>query len=332
MILVTGATGFVGSELVKQLLKDGFTVRAVKRAESIIPQILKDQSGIEWVEADLLNYFSLQEAFEGVKQVYHCGAFISFNPTDKKKLHKINVEGTAHIVDLCLEHNIEKLVHVSSVAALGEAKPGQLITENHRWEFNGKQHGYSISKHESEMEIWRGIAEGLNAVIVNPSLIIGKNAGIKGSGQLFEIVRRGLKFYTSGSVGLVDVEDVARCMIMLMQSDIRDDRFLINAENWAYKELFTEIASYCGVRPPLIKAKPWMISLAWWGALFASLLTGKKYGLTKHTAESAFKNHAYSNQKIQQATGINFKPIKKTIQEICQSLKENHCEQKLLHY
>ena len=332
MILVTGATGFVGSELVKQLIEAGFTVRALKRSTSIIPPILKERSGIEWVEADLLNYFSLQEAFEGVKQVYHCAAFISFDPADKKTLHKINVEGTSNIVNLCLEKNIEKLIHVSSVAALGEPKPGQQTTEENQWEFNERQHDYSISKHEGEMEVWRGMAEGLNAVIVNPSLIIGKHAYNQGTGLLFESVRRGLRFYTDGSAGLVDVEDVAKCMIALMRSDISEQRYLISAENWNYKELFTEIANCFERKASLAEAKPWMISIAWRGALLASLLTGKKYGLTKHTARSAFVKHSYSNQKIKQETGIIFKPIKETIQEICQSLKENHCEQKLLHY
>lgn len=332
MILVTGATGFVGSELVKQLLEANFHVRALKRAESKIPQILKDRSGIEWVEADLLNYFSLLEAFEGVTNVYHCAAYISFEPKDKKLLHKINVEGTINVVNLCLEKNVEKLVHVSSVAALGESKSGQLITEKDQWEFTGTQHGYSISKHESEMEVWRGIAEGLNAVIVNPSLIIGKNAGPGGSGQIFETVRKGLRFYPSGTVGLVDVEDVAKCMIELMQSEITEHQFLINAENWTYKDLFGEISTQYGLKRPTIEAKRWMVSIAWRVAQFASLITGKRYGLTKHTAHSSLKEHLYSNQKIKQATGINFKPIKKTIKEICQSLNENHREQKLLHY
>ncbi len=316
MILVTGATGFLGSELVKQLLEKGFAVRAIKRENSIVPDILKEKTNLDWVNADVLDYFSLEEAFKGIKKVYHCAAFISFNPADKKKLQKINVEGTANVVNLCMEQDVEKLVHVSSVAAIGEAKPGQLTSEKNHWEFNGNQHQYAISKHESEMEVWRGIAEGLNAVIVNPSVIIGKNSGIKGSRQLFETVKKGLKFYTDGSIGLVDVEDVTKCMIALMESEITGQNFIINAENWSYKDFFTTIASNFKISPPAIEAHPWMLGLAWRGAKLASLITGKDYGLTKATARSACKKHDYSNKKITQAIGVEFKPIKTSIQEI----------------
>ena len=332
MILVTGATGFLGSELVKQLLDLGYAVRALKRETSVIPEILRNRSGIEWVNADILNYFSLEEALEGVNRVYHCAAFISFDAADKKKLHKINVEGTANLVNLCLEKEVEKLIHVSSVAAVGEAKPGLLISERNQWEFTGKEHGYSVAKHESEMEVWRGIAEGLNAVIVNPSLIIGKNAGILGSGQVFDTVRKGLRFYTAGSVGLVDVEDVAKSMIALMNEKVSGQRFLLNAENWSYKEFFAEIARGFGIKPPEFEAKPWMLGLAWRFTKIAALFTGKKYAFNAGTARSSLKQHAYSNEKIKEAIGIEFKPVKQTIQEICQALKEHNCEQKLLHY
>jgi nucleoside-diphosphate-sugar epimerase len=326
MVLVTGATGFLGSELVKQLVEKGQPVRAIKREASIIPDSLKNLAQVEWINADILNYHKLEDAFEGIEYVYHCAAFISFNPNDKKKLEKINIEGTSNIVNLCLENNIQKLVHVSSVAAIGNAKNGCLISEKNQWEFDGKQHGYSISKYESEMEVWRGIAEGLNAVIVNPALIIGKNAGIKGSGELFETVRKGLKLYTRGCVGLVDVEDVAKSMIRLMESEIKGQRFLINAENWNYKDLFKEIANQSGTNPPAIEARPWMLGIAWRGAKIGSLITGKHCGLTKATARSSVKSHHYSNEKIKQAIGIDFKPIKQSIQEICNALKEKHRE------
>lgn len=322
MIVVTGATGFLGSELVRQLLDSGKPVRALKRETSVIPEILKGRA-IEWVDADILNYFSLEDAFEGAHVVYHCAAFISFDPADKKKLQKINVEGTANVVNVCLQKGIRKLVHVSSVAAIGEPKPGNPATENDHWKFDNRQHDYSVSKYESEMEVWRSIAEGLNAVIVNPSLIIGKNAGNKGSGQLFETVSKGLKFYTRGSCGLVDVEDVAKSMIGLMESDISAERFLINAENWSYNRLFTETARQLGIKPPATEAKPWMMAIAWRAAGLVSLLTGKHFSLTKNTARSALKKHEYVNEKIKSAIGIEFKPIKQTIHEICETLKEN---------
>lgn len=322
MILVTGATGFLGSELVKQLLQRGEPVRAIKRKSSVIPEILQNEAGVEWVESDLLDYFALDKAFEGVNRVYHCAAMVAFDRSSKKKMLAANVEGTAHIVELCITHGIEKLVHVSSVAALGEGKHGAPATEKDHWQFNRSQHTYSISKYESEMEVWRGIAEGLNAVIVNPSLIIGKNAGTSGSGQIFNLVKNGLKFYTRGTAGFVAVEDVARAMIMLMESDILSEGFIVSAENMSFKDLFRETAGCLGVKPPAILARPWMMEIAWRLAELASLLTGRHYGLTRDTARSSLQKLAYSNEKfLRFFPGYRFKPISESISEICERLR-----------
>lgn len=322
MILVTGATGFLGSELVKQLLESGEKVRALKRKTSVIPVILQNERSLEWFDADILDYFALENAFEGISHVYHCAALLSFATEDKKQQLKINKEGTYHIVNLCTANNVDKLLHVSSVAALGQTKHNQPITEKEQWEYDGTQQGYSISKYESEMEVWRAIAEGLNAVIVNPSIIIGKNSGVGGSGQLFETVRKGLKFYTSGSNGFVDVEDVAKAMILIMKSDINAERFVLNAENWDLKDLFTEAAKEFNISPPAIKVKPWMMSIAWRGGELLSLLNGKKYGLTKDTARNAFKKMKYSDAKFREYfPDFSYKPIKTSIKEICNALK-----------
>jgi len=194
MILITGATGFLGAELAKQLADQGKPLRCTKRANSIIPAILIPYSDfISWVDADILNFPALDDAFDGITQVYHCAAWVSLMQKDKEPMIRTNVEGTANVVNLCLQYGV-RLVHVSSVAAIGEAKPGAMITENHYLDESADNDGYATSKLESEMEVWRGIAEGLDAVVVNPSIIIGPDAGTKGSGQLFETVRKGLKF------------------------------------------------------------------------------------------------------------------------------------------
>ncbi|MGX5687745.1 NAD-dependent epimerase/dehydratase family protein [Arcticibacter tournemirensis] len=316
MILVTGATGFLGSELVRQLYAQGKRVRALKRESSVIPDTLKSIPQIEWFDSDLLDYFSLEKAFAGISHVYHCAARISFQPSDKKKMIRVNEEGTAHIVDLCMEHGIEKLVHVSSVAALGDSKNGEAVNEKSFWEFDGSQHGYSISKYESEMEVWRGIAEGLNAVIVNPSIIIGKNAGTQGSGQIFDMARKGSKFYTDGVCGMVDVEDVARAMILLMEADVRSERFILNSENIAFKTIFETVAHALGTKKPNIRARPWLLSIAWRLTRLAAFVTGRKYGLTKDTAHSASKQMSYSSEKfLRFFPDFSFKPVKQSIKE-----------------
>jgi len=321
MILVTGATGFLGSEVAKQLAEQGNVVRCTKRAASRIPEFLSpQQKNIEWVEADLLDIFALENALDGITQVYNCAAWVSLRQADKEPMIYTNVTGTANLVDLCRQNSI-RMVHVSSVAAVGDAKPGELITENHHLDQSTESDGYAISKLESEMEVWRGIAEGLDAVIVNPSIIIGPNAGTEGSGALFKTVRDGLKFYTLGTGGFVDVEDVARCMIALMNSKISGERFIISAENHDYKTLTAEIADGFGIKAPSTLAKPWMMEMAWRFAAFAGAITRKAPSIDKVSAQAASITKRFDNTKIKKATGIEFKPLKNSIKEVCEALK-----------
>jgi len=326
MILVTGATGFLGSELVRQLTGQGKKVRAIKRETSAIPSILAANTLIEWVIADINDLASLEDIFEDITQVYHCAALVSFNPKDKTKLLKVNIEGTSNIANLCVAYHA-RLLHVSSIAALGEPKKGNLlITEDDYWEYDAKVHSYAISKYEGEMEVWRSIAEGLDAVIVNPAVIIGRNAGFEGSGAIFKLVKDGLSFYTAGATGIVDVEDVAKCMVLLMDSDISNERFTLSAENYHYEQFFAEIARNFGVKAPAKKAAPWMLGIAWRAAKVAALFTGKAPALTSDAARSSLNVSLYSNEKIINSTGIAFKPLHQSIQETCAGLTTNKNE------
>lgn len=320
MILVTGATGFLGAELVKQLTDQNISVRAIRRSSSKIPALLENNKLVAWHIADINEPENLADAFEGITKVYHCAATVSFDPKDKAKLLKINIEGTANIVNLCLENNV-RLLHVSSVAALGYPKKDELISEKHFWDYDPKAHNYAISKYQGEMEVWRGIAEGLDAVIVNPAVIIGKNAGFTGSGAIFKLVKDGLKFYTDGATGIVDVEDVAKCMILLMESSITDERYTLSADNLHYKDFFAQIAKGFGIKAPSTEAKPWMLGIAWRAAKLASLFTGKPAALTKDAARSSFNLSYYTNQKITDAFNFKFKPLNQSIAEVCDALK-----------
>lgn len=322
MILVTGATGFLGAELIKQLTDKQLKVRALKRSTSKIPALIIDNKLVEWVTADINEPESLADAFEDVTQVYHCAAFVSFDPKEKTKLLKINIEGTENIVTLCIENNA-RLLHVSSIAALGNAKKGEQITEKDFWEYDPHVHSYAISKYEGEMQVWRGIAEGLNAVIVNPAVIIGKNAGFAGSGAIFKLVKDGLKFYTDGATGIVDVEDVATAMILLMDSNITEERYTLSADNLHYKDFFAAIAQGFNIKAPATAAKPWMLGIAWRAAKFASWFTGKAPALTKDAAKSSFNLSYYSNEKIKNTLNFEFKPLQQSILEVCQALKQS---------
>ncbi|PST84754.1 nucleoside-diphosphate sugar epimerase [Pedobacter yulinensis] len=321
MILVTGATGFLGAEVVYQLTKQGLTVRATRRESSKIPALLQDNNLVDWQLADLNDVADLQQIFEGITRVYHCAALVSFSPADKENLYRTNIEGTANIVNACLLSGA-RLVHVSSVAALGNARRGAtLITEDDHREYDPKAHAYGVSKYEGEMEVWRGINEGLDAVIVNPSVIIGVNAGFTGSGAIFKMVKDGFPYYTRGVSGFVDVADVARVMIRLMDSPVSGERFIVSSENYSYKDLLTLAAKEMGLKAPAREAKPWMLGLAWRFAKIFSLLTGKAAALTKDTAKSSLEVSKYSNQKVVQTTAIQFKPVADSLAQIGQALR-----------
>ncbi len=320
MVLVTGGTGFLGSILIKQLVTAGFQVRATKRETSTIPQALKAVSGLQWVDADINDFFALADAFEGVTKVYHCAAFISYHASDRKRMMAVNVEGTANVVTLALEHGV-RMLHVSSIAAVGQGKKGKEATEEDLWEPGFGQSAYAVAKYEAEMEVWRGIAEGLDAVIVNPALIIGPTAATErngSSGSIFALLRRGLDFYTDGSVGLIDVEDVARAMRLLMENTtIGGQRFLLSNVNMSHKELLTRCSAFLGRPAPKFRATPFLLGIAWRGAKVLSLFTGQRPLLTGESARSASRQLQYSNRKIVEATGITFKPIDDTLREIC---------------
>lgn len=321
MILVTGGTGFVGSALIERLINAGQQVRAIKRETSIIPQSLTGASQLTWVDADVTDYFALEDACQGVTQLYHCAAMVSYQAADKASMEKVNIEGTANVVNIALEKAI-RLVHVSSITALGEPHPGQATTENDWWEFDRTKSGYSVTKHAAEMEVWRGVAEGLDAVIVNPSLIIGDTAGDSGSGSVFALIHRGLKFYSPGSVGLVDVKDVAKAMVMLMDDrTISGERFIISNENLTHKDLLATYSRIVDRPPPHIQATPLMLGLAWRGAWLASLISGKPPLLTKASTRASTRKLEFSNQKIKAATGIVFTPLDETLHQIAAVLK-----------
>ncbi|MCO4292793.1 NAD-dependent epimerase/dehydratase family protein [Solitalea sp. MAHUQ-68] len=321
MILITGATGFLGSQLALDLLKQGKSVRAIKRSSAVIPESLKN-STIEWVEGDVLDYFSIEDALEGVNYVYHCAAKVALNPKYKAQMYRTNIEGTANVVNACMVKGVKKLMHVSSIAAVGFTKPGELITENNKFEYAPTNSPYAVSKYESENEVWRGVAEGLNAIVVNPSIIIGMDDWERGSGRIFGMVNKGNKFYADGGCGYVDVRDVSACMIKLMESDLKNERYVINADNLSFKELLSLIAQNLNKPVPSFNVKKWQLAIGWRIAKLISIFTGKEPALTKDTATSAPVTQFYSNKKVLNAIDHRFIPIAQSINDIVQRCKK----------
>jgi dihydroflavonol-4-reductase len=316
-ILVTGGTGLLGSYLLKALCMRGLHVRALYRTNA--PGIEGcDPALIEGVTGDVLDVTALEEAMEGISEVFHCAAVVSFHPRRLKDMHRINVEGTANVVNACIRHGVRKLVHVSSVSALGRKRDGQTIREDAKWDEASNGSAYGRTKFLAEMEIQRGIGEGLNAVMVNPSIILGVGDWHKGSSAMFRNAFREFPWYTLGGTGLVDAQDVAEAIIRLMDSEISGERFIVSAENWPYRRIFTEMANGFGKRPPHMHARPWMGELVWrWEAL-KSRFTGEEPLLTRETADTARVQIAYDHQKLLQALpGFRFRPLSESIAGYC---------------
>ncbi len=329
MVLVTGGTGFLGSHLLYHLLNEGEQVRALKRAGAnmdvtevvfsyYMPDYKKLFDKIEWIEGDLMDIFSLEKALDGVDDVYHSAALVSFLPADREKMMDTNINGTANLVNIALEKKIRKLCHVSSIAAIGRAENDKPIDEEVVWKASKRNSNYAKSKYGSEKEVWRGIEEGMNAVIINPSVILGPGDLKSGGGKLIRLIQKGLKFYTEGVNGYVDARDVAKAMYLLMKSDIVNERFIVSSENVPLKNIVYQIAEYISKPAPKYKATPFMGELAWRFDKLRGLLTGRKPFITKETAETAGNKYYYTSKKLIKALGFEFIPVKDSLIDSCE--------------
>ena len=330
MILVTGGTGLVGAHLLLHLIEfrnlGSEKIRAIYRTpESInktrsLFQLYKKNNlfdAIEWIQADIIDVPSLELAFIGITQVYHCAAIISFDPKDEELIRKVNIEGTANIVNFCLSNSIQKLCYLSSIAALGDlAAHEKIITEETEWNPEKPHSDYAISKYGAEMEIWRGQQEGLDILIVNPGVIIGPGFQEQGSGLLFKKVANGLSFYTLGTSGFIAVSDVVKITSELMNSDIKNERFTLIAENITFRNIINYIADALHKQRPTKHAKPFMMEIAWRIDWILSVVFGQKRQFTKATAKASYSKHLYSNQKTKDTLKIDFTPIDQYIKEI----------------
>jgi nucleoside-diphosphate-sugar epimerase len=323
MILVTGGTGLVGSHLIYDLVKKGLPVRALRRKKSNINEVKKVFSyysensselfsKIEWAEGDLLDIFSLAAAMEGCDQVYHCAAIVSMDPEDGERMIRNNVTGTANIVNMALEKKINKLCHVSSVASLG-VENGKEIKETTAWNDESNLSAYAISKYLSENEVWRATQEGLNAVIVNPTIIIGPGNWNRSSGLIFKAANKGIRWHSTGGMGYVDVRDVVKTMLLLMDSDVINQKFIVSSENMSFRNFFELAYTALGNPNPDKKAGKLILQLAWRADKLRSLLTGSSHVFTKEVAHYAGINLAYSNKKIKEFLKMEFIPVSEAV-------------------
>ena len=326
MILVTGGTGLVGSHLLYYLCIKHDRIRATYRSKQKIDAVKHvfsyyseetDQlfSKIEWIEATLNDIPRLTEAFNNVTHVYHCAALVSFDPNEYFKLRTVNINGTANIVNLCVSHNVEKLCYVSSIAAVGPGELENEINEDTAWNPEADHSVYAITKYGAEMEVWRGTQEGVDAVILNPGIVIGPGFWRSSSGSLFNTINKGLKYYTKGITGYVDIHDVVKCMILAMESSIINERYILISENLSFKTFAEKVAVQLGVEPPKKEAKNWLLQIAWRLDWLKYLFKRKRRKLTKNTAKSITSKRIFNNDKVRGQLNFDFISIDESIEQ-----------------
>ncbi|RKE98505.1 NAD-dependent epimerase/dehydratase family protein [Ichthyenterobacterium magnum] len=329
MILVTGGTGLVGSHLLYKLVSNNEPVRAIYRRKHKLDTVKKVFSyysdnaeslynKIEWMEANLTDITSLEPVFKNVEHVYHCAAFVSFEPDRYHELRKINIIGTANIVNLCIDNAIKKLCYVSSIAAIGHNEnPEKLITENTEWNPEDDNSVYAITKYGAEIEVWRGTQEGVNAVIVNPGIILGPGFWKGGgSSSLFKQIYKGFKYYTHGITGYVDVWDVINIMHQLMRSEITNERYILVSENLSFKDFQEKTAKALGVNPAKKEASKLILEIGWRLDWLNHKLFGKRRKLSKQVAQTARHKTVYDNSKIKTDIKFEFNLIETSIQKV----------------
>lgn len=316
-ILVTGGTGMVGTYLLRLLIRSGYeNIRAIYRPDSDLSFAKTINGPIEWVECDLLDQVGLEDALEGIEQVYHCAGIISFRKIDRPYMMAVNVDGTANLVNMALQKKVKRLLHVSSSAALGRTKPGEVIDENKQWERSPYNTFYGLSKYLGEQEAWRGDAEGLEVVVVQPSIILGAHHWEEGPGRFFPMIDKGFRFFPAGGTGLVDVRDVVLFMKILMESDIKGERYLLNDDTLTYKDFFHRIARALGVKAPTTQINHLIQQVAWRATWLREKLTGKPSLVTRETAAQSSHTYYYPADKSRTELDFQYRDLNTTIQEM----------------
>jgi len=307
----------VGSFVSRKFLDEGYDVAILSRTTSDFSYIEDIKERITIYEGDILDILSLENAMNNIDTVIHCAALVSLTSKEKKQMFKINIEGTKNVVDVCLKYGIKELVHISSVAALGRNEGVQIVDESSKWTKSELNSAYAESKYLAEIEVWRGIAEGLNAFMVNPSVVLGQGSWEKSSGQIFKYIHDGKPFYTNGKVNYIDVRDVAESVWLLLKNQSFGERYILNAGSSTYKELFRMIAEELGKKPPSILISNSLLWVAFFFEKIKSLITGKPSLITRETILMSEMDFFFDNKKVKERTGIRFRPLEETIEWSC---------------
>jgi nucleoside-diphosphate-sugar epimerase len=324
MILITGGTGLVGSRLIYDYAQQGIKVRAIRRSNSIgnLHHYKGWENYVDWVSGDVLDISSIEDALHGVTHVIHCANVVSFNPRDYNEMMKVNAEGTANMVNASLAcGHITCFTHVSSVATLGRVADAGELNEHSDW-IPGKHNSvYSVSKFNAEREVWRAHAEGLPVNIVNPSIVLGPGNWKTDSSSLFMKIKNKFPFYTDGVSGFIGVGDVAKAIIALNQSTINGKRYILNADNISFQDLFNQIAAALNMKAPSIKVPSILSQVIWRLEWIRFKVTGQKPFITKETAYSAHQKRYYNGTKISVDLNFHYTPLSEVVKSVSAYLK-----------
>lgn len=317
----------MGSHLLLDLAKTEDSIRAIYREGSSFDAVKKifalnlskaeaDEhfNKIEWVQAPLDDIPALTAAFAGIKKVYHSAALVSFNPADTAELRKTNIEGTANIINLCIYFKVQKLCYISSVATMGLTIGEDYVTEDFTWHPENDHTEYAISKHGAEIEVWRASQEGVPVMILNPGIILGAGSWRKGSCLIFKKVDDGLNYHFPKVTGFVGVKDVAAAAVKAMESEIKNEQYIVVAENISFRKVLQFVAAYLDKPAPQKQLKPWMVYLGWIFQSVSAWFGGKKL-IRKGDHKSLFEDTFYSNEKIKEQLNFEFTPMEEVINE-----------------
>lgn len=312
-ILITGVTGLFGRELAREFSALG-SIHGLKRESSDLGSVDLEGLDIHWHEGDVLDFNSVLEAVEGIDLVIHAAGKVSFSAQDERALFQVNHQGTINVVNALLAAGVPKLVYISSVAALGQVPDQEYYDENSAWVDVPGHTPYALSKYRAELEVWRGEQEGLEVLVVNPSVILGKVAYERSSGSLYQLVIKGAAFFPAGNLNYIDVRDAAEITRTLVEKNAWGERFVLTKESISYESFFQQAAQVLGGTPPKKRLPNWIIS---WGFPILkglSWMLGKKLPLTAQVAKNAQRKTQFSNQKVQRYLNFRYRDLQDTLE------------------
>ena len=323
-IFITGATGLAGSHILRYLMLKGYRNIVAMRRESSRMDLVEDLADdIAWAVGSLDDVDVLHDAMTGADWVIHAAALISYEKNSEQAMYRVNVDGTANVVNAALANDVSKFLHISSVSTYARTGGDQIISEKTEWQFTPYTTIYGHTKHLAEMEVWRGQAEGLDTVMINPSIILGSGHWGDGSLKIVQRLGEGLKYYPTGAIGYVDVRDVARLALLRLQGHGSSGRMLTSGHDISYKKFFDKLAPLLGVPAPSIRISPWLSEIAWRALLPLKWITGRENTISKHTARTTSCNIGYDNSLSLSIDGFNYTDLQTTLEDVAKKYRQS---------